>query len=148
MDPQDQSSWRRLPGPGESPPVGAGRGYRDRGLRHVRRLSNWTAVALVATTAATAGYFARGRPSTARPAIYAGYEVSIFKARPAAVVASPPSTAAKPGQPCVTVPVATSGGSGVTTQIPVRTCAPGATGTRPIVIYVKSAFTRLPTLSV
>jgi hypothetical protein len=123
MDPHDQSSWRRLPGPGESPAAGAGRGYRDRGLRHVRRLSNWTAVALVAATAATAGYFARGSPSTARPA---------------AVVTNPLSTAAKPGQPCVTVPVATSGGSGVTTQVPVRTCAPGATGTRPIVIYVKS----------
>lgn len=117
MDPQDQSSWRRLPGPAESRPS------RDRGLRHVRRLSGWTAVALVAATAATAGYFGRGSASTAKPAT---------------VVSGAPSTAAKPGQPCVTVPVATSGGSGVTTQVPVRTCAPGVTGTRPIVIYVKS----------
>ncbi len=119
MDPQDQSSWRRLPGPAESHPS------RDRGLRHVRRLSGWTAVALVAATAATAGYFGRGSAGSAG------------SARPASAVTGAPSAAAKPGQPCVTVPVATSGGSGVTTQLPVRTCAPGATGTRPIVIYVK-----------
>lgn len=105
-----------------SAPQGTGPG-RERGLRYVRRLSNWTAVALVAATAVTAGYFARG---------------SAAPAQPAAAVTGTPSQAAKPGQPCVTVPVAVSGGSGVTRQVPVRSCGPGGTGTQPIVIYRNS----------
>jgi hypothetical protein len=117
MDPQDMSSWRRLPGPGEPPSP------KDRGIRYVRRLSNWTAAALVAATAVTAGYFARGSAHTAQPA---------------ATVTGAKAQAPASGQPCVTVPVATSGGSGVTTQAPVRTCGPAGSGTRPVVIYVKS----------
>jgi hypothetical protein len=124
MDPQDTSSWRRLPGPGESPPAGTGPEGRDRGIRRVQRLSNWTAAALVAATAVTAGFFARAaHPGTARPAT---------------VATGAQSRAPSPGQPCVTVPVATSGGSGVTTTTPVRTCGPAGNGTRPVVIYVKS----------
>ena len=123
MDPRDYPPSWRPPGPGESPPVSTGPESRDRGLRHVRRLSNWTAAALVAATAATAGYFAwAAHPRTAQSAT---------------VTTGAQSRAPSPGQPCVTVPVATSGGSGVTTTTPVRTCGPAGTGTRPAVIYVK-----------
>ncbi len=123
MDPQETSPRRRLPGAGE-PPAGTGPESRDRGLRYVRRLSNWTAAALVVTTAVTAGYFARG--------------ATVAAGRPAATVtgAQPGTPAAR--QPGVTVPVATSGGSGVTTMTPVRTCGPAGGGNRPVVIYVKS----------
>ena len=123
MDTQDPSSWR-LPGPGEPAPLEERVRSRDRGLRHVRRLSNWTAVALVAATAVTAGYFARNHPG----------------AQQAASVAGPPSPApgSRSGQPCVTVPVAVSGGSGVTTTVPAQSCAPGpGGGSRPTVIYVR-----------
>jgi hypothetical protein len=116
MDSQDMSSGRRLD-PGEPPPP------RDRGIRYVRRLSNAAAAALVAATALTAGYFARG---------------SAHPAPPAAAVAGVKSQAQGPGKPCVTVPVATSGGSGVTTSTPALPCVPGGNGTRPVVVYVKS----------
>ena len=97
---------------------------RDRGLRHVRRLSTWTAAALVSATAVTAGYFARAaHPGTAQSAT---------------VTSGTQSQAPSPGQPCVTVPVATSGGSGVTTTTPVRTCGPAGTGTSPAVTYAQS----------
>ncbi|TVZ06619.1 hypothetical protein EAS64_04340 [Trebonia kvetii] len=86
-------------------------------------MSNWTAVMLVAATAVTAGYFARANVSASHPA--------------ATVTGSQPP-AASSHQPCVTVPVATSGGSGVTTQTPARTCAPGTNGTRPAIVYVNS----------
>jgi hypothetical protein len=125
MDPQDPSPWRRLPGPGQ-PDLEARAISRDRGLRRVRRLSNWTAVALVAATAGTAGYFARAQPSAQRPASVAG-----APSQPAG---------SRPGQPCVTTPVAVSGGSGVTTTVPAQSCAPGTSGgNRPAVIYVKPA---------
>jgi hypothetical protein len=124
MDPQDPSSWRRLPRPGDPAPQEARARNRDRGLRHVRRLSNATAVALVAATAVTAGYFARAHPGTQQPASVAGSHSR-----------APGSSA---GQPCVSGPVAVSGGSGVTTTVPARSCVPGTSGgTRPMVIYVK-----------
>jgi hypothetical protein len=133
MDPQDPSTWRRLPGarkswsasagPGESPSGRAEPGSRDRGIRQVRRLSNWTAAALVAATAVTAGYFAR---------------TSVSASRPATTVIGSQSAAPNSRQPCVTVPVATSGGSGVSPRMPVRACASGANGTRPVVVYVNS----------
>jgi len=122
MDSQDPSSWRRLPGPGEPAPEEARAGSRDRGIRHVRRLSNWTAAALIAATAVTAGYFARASSGAPRPAAVAGSQ----------------SQAANSRQPCITVPVATSGGSGVTTTVPAQSCATGANGTRPAVVFVHS----------
>lgn len=134
MNYRDPSERRRLPGareswpaggsPGESPPGRAEPGSRDRGIRQVRRLSNWTAVMLMAATAVTAGYFARASVSTSHAA------ATVTRSQPAA---------ASSRQPCVTAPVATSGGSGVSTQTPVRTCAPGTTnGTRPVIVYVNS----------
>src|SRR5689334_13137462 len=106
MDPQDRSSWRRLPGPGEPAPREARARSRDRGLRHVRRLSNWTAVGLVAATAAAAGYFAQAHPGAQQPASVTGSRA--------------PAPGTSTGQPCVTTPVAVSGGSGVTTTVPAQ----------------------------
>jgi hypothetical protein len=121
MDPQDPLSWR-LPGP-EEPSLDEARAEsRVRGIRHVRRLSNWTAAALVAATAVTAGYFAHASARGPRPAAAAGSQ----------------SQAPNSRQPCVTVPVATSGGSGVTTTAPALSCAPGTNGTRPAVVPVNS----------
>jgi hypothetical protein len=129
MDPQNPSSWRRLPGPGQ-PDLEARARSRDHGLRRVRRLSNWTAVALVAATAGTAGYFARAsHPSAQQPASVSGTSVSGTHSQ---------APGASTGQPCVTTPVAVSGGSGVTTTVPARSCAPGTGGgTVPAVIYVR-----------
>lgn len=126
MDPQDPPPRRRLPRqPAESVPAPRVRARsRDLGIRYVRRLSNWTAVALVAATAVTAGYFARAQPG----------------AQQSVAVAGPHSRApgSGTGQPCVTVPVAVSGGSGVTSTVPAQPCGPGKSGgTRPAVIYVK-----------
>jgi hypothetical protein len=102
---------------------------RDRGIRHVRRLSNWTAVALVAGTVVTAGYFARSTASAPRPA-------AVTRAQP---------QASSSHQACVTAPtapVAISGGSAVTTTVPApsssSSCAPGTNGTGPTVIYAHS----------
>jgi hypothetical protein len=125
MDPQDPPSWRRLPGPGGPASEEARTRSRDHGIRQVRRLSNWTAVALVAATAVTAAYFARAQPGPQQPASVSG--------------AHSPVARTSPGAPCVTVPVAVSGGSGVTTTtVPAQSCAPGTGGgTRPPVVYVK-----------
>jgi hypothetical protein len=101
--------------PTESPAM---RG-RSRGLRQVRRWSNWTAAALIAGTVMTTGYFVQ----TSHQAAGAGVT---------AAAGGQPGTTASSGQPCVSVPVATSGGSGVTKQTVVRSCGTG-TGT-PVVI--------------
>jgi hypothetical protein len=121
MDPQD-ASRRRPPGPAEPFRDEARAGSRDRGVRYVRRLSNWTAAALVAATAVTAGYFAHASAG----------------ARQQAAVAGAQSQASNSHQPCVAAPVATSGGSGVTTTAPAQSCAAGTNGTRPAVVYVRS----------
>jgi hypothetical protein len=96
---------------------------RRDGMRRVRHVSNWTAAALIAATAVTTGYLARGSLSTGTAST--------------ARQASTASTQA-PGthKSCITVPVATSGGSGVTRQAPVTTCRPGAGGSAPAVVYV------------
>jgi hypothetical protein len=137
--PQDRPARRRLPGgndplpaeddrpPGQDGPVPgyAGPG-RALGLRQVRRWSNWTAAALIAATAVTTGYFARASMSTAPAVAAAG-------ARGTA------SAAAGTHQPCISVPVAISGGSAVASRTTVRSCGPGVPGaatTAPVVIYV------------
>jgi len=93
---------------------------RAHGLRQVRRWSNWTAAALIAATVVTTGYFARASlPATATTA-------------GTGVAAGQPGTAVGTHQPCVSVPVATSGGSGVTRQTVVRSCGTGTSA--PVVI--------------
>jgi hypothetical protein len=122
MNPQDPSSWRRLPGPAEPFPDESRTESRGRGIRHVRRLSNWTAAALVVSTAVTAGYFAQASAGALRPAAVTGSQ----------------SQAPNSRQPCITAPVATSGGSGVTTMAPARSCAAGTNGPRPAAVYARS----------
>jgi hypothetical protein len=119
MDHQDPSPQRQPPGPDRPGRDEAWAASRDRGLRHVRRLSNWTAAALIVATAVTAGYFA-----------HVGARAS--------AVAGVRSPAPGSHQPCLTVPVATSGGSGVTTATIPSSCAAGQNGTRPPVVYVYS----------
>ena len=122
MDHKEPSPRRQLPGQGEPGPDEARAASRDRGLRHVRRLSNWTAAALLAATGVTAGYFAHASAGAPRPA----------------AATSAQSQAQGSNRPCVTVPVATSGGSGVTTATVPSSCAAGQHGTRPPVAYVYS----------
>jgi hypothetical protein len=122
MDHQDPSPQRRPPGPGGADEARTAR--RDRGLRHVRRLSNWTAAVLVGATAITAGYFARAGAGAPRPA------------GPQAAVAA--GAAQGSHQPCVSAPVATSGGSGVTaTKVP-SSCATVPNRSNPPVVPVYS----------
>ena len=135
--PQNRLAARKLPGgdgplgggdgplPGEDGPVpGHVVTGRALGLRQVRRWSNWTAAVLIAATAVTTGYFARANVS----------------AVPASVAAGPQGTATAAGthQPCISVPVATSGGSAVASRTTVRSCAAGGAraGISPVVIYV------------
>lgn len=149
MDPQDPSSRRRLPGPGGAAPEEQAGGEqaraRHRGLRHVRRLSNWTAVGLVAATAVAAGYFARaGTTASTSPQ----QVTSVSGAQPAA----PATSSSQACTTAVTAPVAISGGSGViatvpgqntpvpgkTAPAPGQTCAPGTGSTPPpAVVYAQ-----------
>jgi hypothetical protein len=122
MDHQDPSR-RPLPGQGEPGQDEARAASRDRGIRHVRRLSNWTAAALIVATGTTAGYFAHAAGGAPRPAAVAGAQ----------------SQAQGSHQPCVTVPVATSGGSGVTTRIAPSACAAAQNGTSPPAVYAPSS---------
>jgi hypothetical protein len=96
---------------------------RSRGLRQVRRWSNWTAAALIAGTVVTTGYFAQ----TSHPGAAAAGVATV-----AGVAGGQPGTAAGAQRPCVSAPVATSGGSGVTRQTVVRSCGTGTSA--PVVI--------------
>ena len=136
MDHRDPSPWRRLPEAGDAvseDQAGSERARaRQRGLRHVRRLSGWTAAGLVAATAVTAGYFARASTSPQQATSVGG--------------AQSKAPAASANQACTTavaVPVAISGGSGVpapmpgpVAPVPGQVCAPGtSTGAPPVVVY-------------
>ncbi len=132
QQPQDPPAPRRLPGTG-GPPGGAWQGPtvpgpattgRARGLRQVRRWSNWTAAALIAATVVTTGYFARASYSA----------VAASAASAAGMAGGQPGKAARTHQPCVSVPVATSGGSGVTSQTVIRSCGTGTGTSVPVVI--------------
>ena len=106
----------------QDPPVAR---TRARGLRQVRRWSNGTAAALIAVTVLTTGYFARASHSAA---------VTASAPSAAGVAGGQPGTAASTHQPCVSVPVATSGGSGVTSQTVIRSCGTGTGTSVPAVI--------------
>lgn len=99
-DYEERPGWVRLPGYDEDPPYprGAARA-RAGGVRRVRRASNWTAAALIAGVAAATGYFAHHPPAATTSST---------------VTSVPSGTAAVPGKPTLSNPVATSGGSGVT----------------------------------
>ena len=112
----------------------SGRGHGTAAMRHVRRLSNWTAAGLVAATAVTAGYFAHASTGTS-PQQATSVSGSQSKA--------PASGSSQACTTAVTAPVAVSGGSGVTATVPSRTtpapgqtCAPGTgNGAPPAVVY-------------
>jgi len=74
---------------------------RDTNVRQTRRISTWTAAALVASVAASAGYFAH---AVATPTTATGGTT---------VTGTVGSSAASGQKPNVTHPVVTSGGSGV-----------------------------------
>jgi hypothetical protein len=125
-DEQDRPGWVRLPPADEDAWAGASAvSSRAEGVRRVRRASNWTAAALIAGVAAASGYFAHQMS----PATSVAGSTAQAPAAGQAPVAGPAAVAghapvAGPHQASGTVPVATSGGSGVATG-PVT----GATGT-------------------
>ncbi|HET7017189.1 MAG TPA: hypothetical protein VFI65_24915 [Streptosporangiaceae bacterium] len=96
MDQDYQAGRHRLPGYEDA------RISRDQGVRRVRRMSNWTAAAMVAGVAVTTGYFAHAATLASQPG-----SVSTGQSGQSGTTA--------PGHKAnVTHPVATSGGSGVT----------------------------------
>ncbi len=157
MDHRDPSLWRRQPGPEDAVPEGQAGGERGRarhrGLRQVRRLSNWTAAGLVAATAVTAGYFAHASTSTSTSTSTSGspqQAAPVSGSHPKAPAAGSKHACTTAVTTAVTAPVAVSGGSGVTATVPSqpapapsqpapapgRTCAPGPrSGVPPTVVY-------------
>ena len=118
QDPQDPAGRRRLSGPGKPPRTEWSTEGRRDGLRRVRHMSNWTAAGLIAATAVTTGYLARGSVTT-------GAASAAARASAASAANAASSTASGSHKACITVPVATSGGSGVTMQAPVTKCSSG-----------------------
>ena len=129
MEPEGQRTWIRigkyrggrvpLPGSGGSGRADCRRPRRraDRrdGMRHVRRMSNWTAAALiVGTGAATVALAHHACPPQVRPRPAAGADRRAAAAGPGRC---------EPGAsgPPVTHSVATTSGSGVTTTTTTRT---------------------------
>lgn len=100
----DRPDWVRLPGFGERAATGPHAAWqsaypRDNGVRYARRVSNWTAAALIAGAAATTGYLAHSIPVTS----------STSGARTSGHAKSP---VVAPAGPVVQAPVVTTGGSG------------------------------------
>ena len=132
-DHQDTAGYQRLPRPDAPDPPddpAARHGYqaRDRGVRRARRVSNWTAAALIAGVAATTGYFAHA----SQPAAPAAGATTGPATTGAAGTATAGTATAGTGahKACPAAPVATSGGSGVTvTRPPSGNCAGGNSGT-------------------
>lgn len=154
MDHRDPSLWRRPPGPGDAVPEGQADGERaqarHRGLRQVRRLSNWTAAGLVAATAVTAGYFAHVSTSASASAGTSPQQPAVGGARYKAPAAGSNHACSTAVTTALTVPVAVSGGSGVTapvpgppapvpgqTTVPGQPCAPGTRSTVPPTVVYK-----------
>jgi hypothetical protein len=116
---QDTPGYQRLPRPDSpypddtSAPRRAGM-TREGGVRRMRRVSNWTAAALIAGVAATTGYFAHASQPAA-PTVGS--------------TAGTATTGTGTHKACPAAPVATSGGSGVTAAMPVSgNCAAGGGG--------------------
>jgi hypothetical protein len=108
MQDYDATGRRRLEPPAEDDwAAGSSRRRRaverrDTGVRQTRRLSSWTAAALVAGVAASAGYFAHTAMTPAGPTTGASATGTVA------------GTGTATGQkPSVTHAVVTSGGSGV-----------------------------------
>lgn len=125
-DHEGTAGYRRLPPPG--PPYPDDTSFarqagmtRDGGVRRVRRVSNWTAAALIAGVAATTGYFAHASQTNAPT----GGATTGTAGTPGTATAGTGAHKA-----CPAAPVATSGGSGVTAAVPASgNCAGGSSGT-------------------
>jgi hypothetical protein len=121
-DHEGTTGYRRLPPPEPSYPDDTSFGRqagmsRDGGARTVRRLSNWTAAALIAGVAATTGYFAHASQTAAPTGATTG-------------TAGTATAGTGAHKACPAAPVATSGGSGVTAAMPASgNCAGGSNGT-------------------
>lgn len=108
MNDDEGTGRRRLPGYDDGWAAAGARPRqarlsRDEGVRRVRRMSNWTAAALVAAVAVTSGYFAHAA-TMATPA--AGNSGTASQHQP--------GTTAPGHRVSLTHPVVTSGGSGAT----------------------------------
>lgn len=104
LGPEDYQGWAGQGDTAHSQAVarGSAAARRDAGLRMTRRLTTWTAAALIAGVAASVGYFAQ------HPATTVG----------AGSVATTSGAAAVNGhKPAIGHPVVTSGGSGVTAGV-------------------------------
>ncbi len=112
MNSDRESSGGRvpLPGFGESGPAGLAAPARADGIRHIRRMSNWTAaVLIVGTGAATVALAHQALPAATTTAATA----------PAAGAGGAVTSTA--GAPSVGHTVATTSASGVTTMTTTRT---------------------------
>ena len=101
--------WVRLPGPGE--PTADGRRARRDGVRYVRRMSNWTAAALVAGTGAAAVALAHHAFPVSAPAASAASATGIGGS----------AVTNGAGGPQVSHSVATTSGSGVVVTTQTKT---------------------------
>jgi hypothetical protein len=125
-DHEDKPGYRRLhrpdpPYPYDTPIARQAGMIRDGGVRRMRRVSNWTAAALIAGVAATTGYFAHAS-QTAAPT--GGATTGTTGTAGTATAGTGAHKA------CPAAPVATSGGSGVTAAMPASgNCAGGSSGT-------------------
>ena len=120
---RDHEGYQRLPRPGPPYPddLSVPRQPampREGGVRRVRRISNWTAAALIAGVAATTGYFMHaGQPAGPAAGTTPG-------------TAGTATTGTGAHKACPAAPVATSGGSGVAMAVPASgNCAGGGSGT-------------------
>jgi len=100
------AGWVRLPGPGDA--AAESRRARRDGVRHVRRMSNWTAAALIAGTGAATVALAHHAFPVSAPAAGAAATTGVGGT----------AITNGAGGPQVSHPVATTSGSGVavTTQ--------------------------------
>jgi hypothetical protein len=103
------AGWVRLPGPGDA--AADGRRARRDGVRHVRRMSNWTAAALVVGTAATTVALAHHAFPVSAPAASAASTTGIGST----------AVTSGAGGPQVSHSVATTSGSGVVVTTQTKT---------------------------
>ena len=121
QEPHEKAGWRRL-GPEPSPDEAAlSRAPRARGLRQVRRLSNWSLAALVVGTGTATVTLARTIPAHTAPTASTASVAPSTNSTAPVTAGAPPSSGA--------TPVAATSASGVatTTNPPA-----GAGATKPV----------------